>query len=473
MRREITPHHAPGLKAKMRHSFIRRNDTLRSLPTFVVAIACAFAPLPLVAASDPAANGPFPATRQTLRIPGTQGAMLTTDVYYPGVNGVVNPGASRCPVIVLGHGFAQSKDQHVNQGVHLATRGYIVLIPNSNAASDHSRFADDLRKCIDWIEARGNDTNSLFFGRVRPDRAGATGHSAGGLSAILAASRDPRIRAVSPMDPVENGEQGVTALRSVAAPVAITYSEPSSCNAGGSALILYNAAGAPKRGMRIVGANHTDPQDPANALSALFCGGANSERQALYRRYMTGWFEYHLRGEAAYGPWVFNQPGGALASDLGSNKVTYAEAAAPLAAWRFSNFGADATNNAMAGNDANPDGDALSNLYEYAFNTDPLASNALQTVTASLVAANSQRYLAVTFPLVTAASDITYRIEASGDLQTWLPGCTYSGTNRLTTTEHTTEFSHSGAGLETITVRDNTATEAASQRFLRLKVTEP
>ena len=70
-------------------------------------------------------------------------------------------------MIILGHGFSQSKDQHVNQGRHLATRGFIVLIPNSNAASDHSRFADDLRKCIDWIEARDTDTNSLDSGTNR------------------------------------------------------------------------------------------------------------------------------------------------------------------------------------------------------------------------------------------------------------------------------------------------------------------
>ena len=275
------------------------------------------------------------------------------------------------------------------------------------------------------------------------------------------------------MDPVDNGGQGVAALAIVAAPVAITYSEPSSCNANGSALTLYTAARAPKRGMRVVGANHTDPQDPASPSSALFCGSANSGRQALYRRYMTGWFEYHLRGDAAYGPWVFNQPGGPLASDLGSNKVTYTEDTAPLAAWRFVNFGADATNDAVAGNDANPDGDDLTNLQEYAFNTDPLASNSTHTVTASLVATNSQRYLAITFPLVTAASDITYRIEASGDLQTWLPGCTYSGTNRLTVTTHTTEFSRAGAGLETITVRDSTPLSAEAQKFLRLRVTQP
>ena len=322
-------------------------SSMNALATAGTALLLALCPLP--AATDPAANGPFSSTRQTLSIPGTQSATLTTDVYYPGTNGVISPGAGQCPVIVLGHGFSQSKDQHVNQGRHLATRGYILLIPNSNAASDHSRYADDLRKCIDWIEARNADTNSLFFGRVRADRVGATGHSAGGLSAILAASRDPRIRAVSPMDPVDNGGQGVAALASVTAPVAITYSEPSSCNASGSALTLYNAALAPKRGMRIVGANHTDPQDPASALSALFCGAANSARQTLYRRYMAGWFEYHLRDDASYGPWVFNQAGSPLASDLGSNKVTYAEAAAPLAAWRFVNFGEADTNERCRG----------------------------------------------------------------------------------------------------------------------------
>ena len=444
---------------------------MKPIPAACVAVCLAFGPLG--AATDPAADGPFPATRQTVGIPGTLGATLTTDVYLPGTSGAVSPAAGRCPVLVLGHGFSQSKDQHVNQGRHLATRGYIVLIPNSNAASDHSRYADDLRKCIDWIKARDTDPNSMFFGRVRADRAGATGHSAGGLSAILAAARDPRIRAVSPMDPVDNGGLGVAALATLAAPVAITYSEPSSCNANGSALTLYQAARAPKRGIRIVGANHTDPQDPASGLSALFCGAANGARQALYRRYMAGWFEYHLRGDASYGPWVFNQPGGPLASNLGSSQITYAEAPASLAAWRYVNFGTNATNAAIAGNDADPDGDRVRNLEEYAFNTDPQAANANRSVTPLLVTTNGQRYLAMEFPIVSAAGDITCRVEASPDLQTWLPGCAYSGTNRVTATADTTEFSRTGAGLETIIVRDNNPVGSAPQRFLRLRVTEP
>ena len=82
------------------------------------------------AASDPSLDGPFASARQTVNIPGTQKAMLVTDIYFPGTTATgVDPAAVPCPVIVLGHGFAQSRNQHVNQGLQLATRGYIVLIP--------------------------------------------------------------------------------------------------------------------------------------------------------------------------------------------------------------------------------------------------------------------------------------------------------------------------------------------------------
>ena len=155
------------------------------------------------------------------------------------------------------------------------------------------------------------------------------------------------------------------------------------------------------------------------------------------------------------------------------SQITYAETPTPLTAWRYVNFGTNASNEVVAGDYADPDGDRLSNIEEYAFNTDPLACNATRSVTASLVTTNGQRFLAMTFPLVTAASDITYRIEASTDLQTWLPGCTYSGTNRVTATAHTTEFFRTGAGLETIVARDNAPVGTSPHRFLRVRVTQP
>jgi hypothetical protein len=72
----------------------------------------------------------------------------------------------------------------------------------------------------------------------------------------------------------------------------------------------------------------------------------------------------------------------------------YTEAAAPLAAWHFVNFGTNASVAAVARNEADPDGNGLLNIEEYAFNTDPLAWNACP-VNALLVATNGQSYLAV------------------------------------------------------------------------------
>jgi hypothetical protein len=131
------------------------------------------------------------------------------------------------------------------------------------------------------------------------------------------------------MDPVDNGGQGVAALPSVAVPIAMTWSEPSSCNANGSAQTLFAQARGIRRGIKVVGANHSDPQDPAGFVSVLTCGAPDAERQALYRRYMAGWFERYLRNDPSYDPYVYNYPAGLLNADLEAGRITY-RAAAPL-----------------------------------------------------------------------------------------------------------------------------------------------
>ncbi len=280
------------------------------------------------AATDPAASGLFSSGKLTISIPATQGSVLTTDVHYPKTaSGEVEPAAGLCPVVVFGHGFSRSKEQYVNVGAHLATRGFITIIPNFSG-SDHGKNADDLVVMIDWILARNSDPASIFYGRVDPTAIGSSGHSAGGLSAIVAASRDQRVRATAPRDPVDSNGLGVGALASVHVPVAITYSEDSSCNANGSARALYAAAQAPKRGVKVVNGTHCDPEDPTNFLCTLVCGAANAARQALYRRYTTGWFEYYLRCDASYEPWVY---GAQAQADAAAGLITFDVAPNPPA----------------------------------------------------------------------------------------------------------------------------------------------
>ena len=423
-------------------------------------------------ATDPAQTGPFLTVKETVNIPGTVGATLSTDVFYPrDAAGNVAPPAAPCPVIVLGHGFSQSKSQHTNQGLHWASRGFIVLIPNFAGGSDHSRNADDLSKCLDWIVARNSDAASRYFHAVRVARMGATGHSAGGMSALVAASRDARIRAVAPMDPVDNNNLGVNALASVTIPVAITYSEPSSCNANGSASVLLQAAPAAKRGIKIVGANHTDPQDPAGALSIFTCGAANTTRQMLYRRYVTGWFEYYLKADPSYAPYVFDLAAGQTAADLAANRITYTRIPpqSARAEWRTTNFGDDAPNDTIAGPAADPDGDGLVNYVEYALALDPLAPSAHLAPFASLVPIAADSYGAITFSRATMATDVSITVEISPDLLSWTPGSSYAASGSTPNTAVTSEVSHLGSGIEAIAVRDNQPTLGARKAF-RLKI---
>lgn len=420
------------------------------------------------AATDPAANGAFTAGMQTVSIAATQGATLATDVHFPQSQpSVVDPAAGKCPVLVLGHGFFQGKANHVNHGKHLASRGYVVLIPNFAGGSDHSRNADDLSKLIDWAVAQNSDPASLFFGRLRLNRIGATGHSAGGLSAILATSRDRRIRALAPMDPVDNAGLGVAALAAVKVPVAITHSEPQSCNASGSGAVLYAAARAPRRGIKIVGANHSDAQDPTSITGVIACGSAVAARQTLYRRYVAGWFEFHLRGDASYRPYVFNVGAGPLAADLAAGRITFEEGPAPYRAWQAVNFGPDDENPAIAGDAADPDDDGIPNLLEYAQNTDPLAPS--PGPAAEVVPLGGLSYLALSFSRAESAEGVALTVQAGEDLQAWTDGSVYSTTGSVPNTAVTTEVSRTAVdGIETIRVRDNAAIGMGARRFLRL-----
>ena len=131
----------------------------------------------------------------------------------------------------------------------------------------------------------------------------------------------------------------------------------------------------------------------------------------------------------------------------------------PVDQWRQDNFGANASNAAVAGNLADPDGDGLCNLVEYALGTNPLVSNASALVLdRETVGANT--YLRLTVTRNPAATDVTYAVEVTGDLTT--PG-SWSSANVVVEVNSTTMLQ----------VRDNVPISAAAQRFIRLRVTVP
>jgi hypothetical protein len=106
----------------------------------------------------------------------------------------------------------------------------------------------------------------------------------------------------------------------------------------------------------------------------------------------------------------------------------------PVDAWRFANFTAGETSDpAVGGDDADPDHDGLPNLLEYALGSSPKAAdpNPLR-----LILTNSA--LQVTCPRAKTATDVSFQLEWSPDLQHWFSGTNYLeplGTNDAGTVE--------------------------------------
>lgn len=131
----------------------------------------------------------------------------------------------------------------------------------------------------------------------------------------------------------------------------------------------------------------------------------------------------------------------------------------PIEQWRQAHFGVNAGNPAIAGDLANPDGDAYNNLLEYALDLDPLVASPVSIV-ADLENIAPDNFLRLTVTKNPAATDITFSIEVTGDLTTPLSWATVGTTVETNTSTQ-------------LRVRDNTATTSANQRSIRLKITKP
>ncbi len=90
--------------------------------------------------------------------------------------------------------------------------------------------------------------------------------------------------------------------------------------------------------------------------------------------------------------------------------------------WRFAHFAANAGNSSVAGDLADPDGDGVVNLMEYALASDPNVSDATHWPTAAIAGGDFQLY----FPRNNSASNLTYVVETSDLSGTWSPLVTYT-----------------------------------------------
>jgi hypothetical protein len=131
----------------------------------------------------------------------------------------------------------------------------------------------------------------------------------------------------------------------------------------------------------------------------------------------------------------------------------------PLQAWRNSEFG-NPSNVGAGANDASFAGDGVPNLLKYALGLNPLVPATLAQLPSGRIQTDQgSDYLTLIVSRTAAAPDVSYTVEVSGDLKTWLSG----PPNTVVLTNAATQ----------LVVRDNTPVPGSNSRFIRLRVSNP
>ena len=145
----------------------------------------------------------------------------------------------------------------------------------------------------------------------------------------------------------------------------------------------------------------------------------------------------------------------------------------PIETWRHYCFGTNADRLTISGDNADPDHDIVPNLLEYAFALDPLVASNQEVPAASLTATGGTSFLTLTFQRLASATDLTYRLLVSNNLNAWDNGCTFVGTNITITTNVALIRRAMTNAVETIVLRDAQPVPGAAARYMKMQITHP
>lgn len=145
---------------------------------------------------------------------------------------------------------------------------------------------------------------------------------------------------------------------------------------------------------------------------------------------------------------------GAVCGLVGLSASAWAQTT-PLPSWKLAHFTTAQLADGTSDDTSDPNRDGVPNLLAYAWGLTPFQP-ATAFLPASSIAGNR---LQLTFRQLTAASDVSYLPEVSGDLATWTSGTTLPIS--------TVPIS---AGLNSVTVADPVLLTSNPRRFVRLRL---
>ena len=148
---------------------------------------------------DTTGNGPYPAVMEM------DLAAPNDTLYHPVDLGRL--GSHKLGVLIWGNGGCSSDGASARLHLtEIASHGFLVVAPgkiltgpSAVTGAPTPQFMqttiDDMRRALDWALSENERKGSLFYRRIDPKAVAVSGHSCGGMLAVLMAP-DPRIRAV-------------------------------------------------------------------------------------------------------------------------------------------------------------------------------------------------------------------------------------------------------------------------------------
>jgi dienelactone hydrolase len=214
-----------------------------------------------------------PAAARTLSFDVTLAGRLTTvDVYEPDP---LPPRADRGAMILV-HGFTRTRATMAEHAAALMQAGFVVAVPDLPYSLDSRDNARALRELLELLRE----------GHISPkvQRFVLVGFSAGGLSALLAASA-PGVVGYVGLDPFDRPSGiGRDAARELTIPAWLLRAPPSACNAFSIAAPWGPALKGLVEDRIIADAHHCDFEAPTDWICRLACGPTAPDRQQVVRQ---------------------------------------------------------------------------------------------------------------------------------------------------------------------------------------------
>ncbi len=218
-------------------------------------------------------------------------------VFYPEKEG-------SCPLVVIGHGWGDTKKSNASLAQYLASRGYIAVIFSARKWGRPEALIDAFEQSFFLIEKAVQNKNSVLFQKIAAGKIAAIGHSMGGTAALHYTQTNPSVRVVIALHPYNGASEVIEFVGGKNTVLGTGLSHLQSATlifTGSKDVIAYPektfefcktiSSELPFAFFSVKNAKHQHPVDKyGNPINGSF----NSKKHALYRALIYSWLELFL-----------------------------------------------------------------------------------------------------------------------------------------------------------------------------------